>query len=85
MKKDLEIFVNFREPERELSCKVSFSVFFGQEYGAWDYDFKINKITRNGQVIDFEFMDARYKATIENAIEEKLYFFPFHLFSGHVL
>jgi len=82
MKKDLEIKVILNDGNRPLVCFVYFTIFFGQEYGAWNYDSKINKVVSENQNINFEFMDNKYKAAIENAIEEKLYFFPFHLFNG---
>lgn len=61
-------------------CYVNFSVIFGKDYGAWDYDWIVNKVTSDNQPINFHFMDNKYKAVIENAIETCLYRFPFEYY-----
>jgi hypothetical protein len=77
MRKDLEIQVTLSDGTRQLPIFVHFSVIFSQDDGSWDYDWKVNKVIHFGQIINFEFMDPHYKSAIENAIEEKLYKFPF--------
>lgn len=76
MKVNLEIEILLQN----IPCYVNFFVLFEKDYGQWEYDWQINKITSRNHSIDYQLMDKSYKAMIENAIEERLYRFNFEDF-----
>lgn len=56
---------------------VSFAVMFDHDYGSYEYDWKVNRVSIGGRLENFDHMEVKTKVQIENAIEEVLYKFPF--------
>lgn len=56
---------------------INFTVFFDKDYGSYNYDWKVNRIVCDNQQLVWEFLDRRFKASIESEIEEYLYKFNF--------
>lgn len=63
-----------------LPCHVQFSVIFDRDYGSYNYDWIINKISSRNHFVNWNLLDIRYKSMIESAIEERLYRFNFEDF-----